>query len=392
MRIVHFTDTFQPRLGYQDYFLAREQLRDGHEVTVVTADRYFRFPSYDATVGQLLGPRYVGRGRFLEEGIPVIRIPTRLEIRRKMWLGRLVRTIAELKPDVVHVHNIANFSATRLAYAKESIGGRMLFDDHMAYCVVQKRGPVTRAAQAVQRHVFIRRIVAAGDAFVGITGETAELMAEVYGIPRGRVTVIPLGVDTRMFRPDARMRCDTRRELGIADGEVVFVYTGKIIPDKGPALLVAAALMLARAGHPVRALLVGGAEQQYWQHISTLGTPEELARVVIHRLPVPNAELPRYLNSADVAVWPREETMSMLEGAACGLPIIVKRSDGLRDRLAADNGLTYPEGDVAALARAMQMQLDPALRTAMGGRGRRLAEERFSWKQISDAFVALYRP
>lgn len=40
MKIVHVIDYFQPRLGYQETFLAKEHPKLGHEVYVVTSDRY----------------------------------------------------------------------------------------------------------------------------------------------------------------------------------------------------------------------------------------------------------------------------------------------------------------------------------------------------------------
>jgi hypothetical protein len=40
MKIVHIVDYFQPVLGYQEAFLAKEHAKLGHEVFVITSDRY----------------------------------------------------------------------------------------------------------------------------------------------------------------------------------------------------------------------------------------------------------------------------------------------------------------------------------------------------------------
>jgi len=37
VRILHVTQYFLPWLGYQEYYLAREQARAGHEVMVLTS-------------------------------------------------------------------------------------------------------------------------------------------------------------------------------------------------------------------------------------------------------------------------------------------------------------------------------------------------------------------
>lgn len=390
MRIVHVSDTFQPQLGYQDFFLAREQLRCNHDVAVVTADRYFRFPNYESTVAPILGPRFIGSGRFYELGIPVIRLPVRFEIGTKLWLKGLISVLTSLEPDVVHVHNISNFTATRIAVTKSRVGGRLLYDDHMHYSILRKRGPVTRAAQSIQRAVFGGRIASAGDAFVAICEETADLMVRHYGIPASRIVVIPLGVDVEQFAPTPAVRREVRRGLGLQDHEVVFTYTGKVIRAKGPDILVEAALHLQRAGHPVRVLLVGGGDEVYVREIRSMGSRAELARLLVQHPPVPNAELCRLMNAGDAGVWPREESMSMLEAASCGLPIVIKESDGIRDRVAAGNGLMYREADVADLARCLTELLDRERREQMGRRGRQLVVEHYSWKRISERFVALY--
>src|SRR3990172_5058761 len=104
MKIVHLADYFQPALGYQEAALAREQLRLGHQVTVVTSDRYAPFPDYDTTLRPVLGERVQGIGEREEEGIPVIRLPISLESSFRCSLKGLFPTLERLKPDVVHAH------------------------------------------------------------------------------------------------------------------------------------------------------------------------------------------------------------------------------------------------------------------------------------------------
>lgn len=66
MRIVHVVDYFMPQFGYQEPFLAKWQLKMGHEVYVVTGDRYC--PGI-ARIGPSKGVRR--GGFFVEEGILV---------------------------------------------------------------------------------------------------------------------------------------------------------------------------------------------------------------------------------------------------------------------------------------------------------------------------------
>jgi glycosyltransferase involved in cell wall biosynthesis len=58
---------------------------------------------------------------------------------------------------------------------------------------------------------------------------------------------------------------------------------------------------------------------------------------------VPVNELADYFRAADIGVWPREST-SMLDAAACGLPIVVNDTSSLLG--IEGNGLVYELNNV----------------------------------------------
>ena len=65
---------------------------------------------------------------------------------------------------------------------------------------------------------------------------------------------------------------------------------------------------------------------------------------------------------------------ALLEAMACGLPCLVSRSvGGARELLGDGRGLLLGDGEAAAWADAIRRLIDePALRAALGARGRRL--------------------
>ena len=68
LRIVHVVDYLMPQLGYQEFLLPKWNRRHGHDVHIVTSDRYTPIPSYEATWGRLLGPRILSAGRVCDRG------------------------------------------------------------------------------------------------------------------------------------------------------------------------------------------------------------------------------------------------------------------------------------------------------------------------------------
>ena len=46
MKIVHVVDYLMPDMGYQEFLLAQYNLLDGHEVFIITSNKYYPVPNY----------------------------------------------------------------------------------------------------------------------------------------------------------------------------------------------------------------------------------------------------------------------------------------------------------------------------------------------------------
>jgi len=88
-------------------------------------------------------------------------------------------------------------------------------------------------------------------------------------------------------------------------------------------------------------------------------------------------------------VWLTQESMSMLDAASSGLPIVVSNRIGETDRVNG-NGRTYVEGDVGSLADALVSLASREERRALGAAGRRKMLAGFNWKRYAQAVEADY--
>ena len=394
MRIIHIADYFQPKLGYQETFLAREHARLGHEVHVITSNRYYPFPKYKETVGPLLGLRRLSPGMYKEDKVIIHRLQAHFEYRARIWLNGLKNEIEAIQPDVIYAHGIESITSFRLARWKRKSPSncRLIYDCHMVDIVSKsKLGPLFRG---IYKHLLKRSILKAADALVAVSDTTKKYMETVYGIPPYRIQMIPLGVDTETFQRNPEIRMEIRSKLGIDPREVVFIYAGKVIPEKGIHLLAKAFQRLLKEvlNLRLRVLIVGGGPVEYREQImrdiSTAGFAESFIWTGV----VPNAELPKYYSAADIGVWPKEVSITQWEAMSCELPIIVADNPAAAERVAWGNGLVYKEGDVKDLYRAMkQLLVDENLRREMGQRSRKIVEERFSWKVIARRFLELVK-
>lgn len=195
------------------------------------------------------------------------------------------------------------------------------------------------------------------------------------------------GVDTRRFHADAATRESIRAELGIGGNDMLFLFLGRLNPDKGVLDLAAA---FSRLPEGCRLLFVGPDEA------GMRGRIEDLAAATGRLHFVDYTDSPeRYMAAADVFCLPsyREGFGSViLEAAACGVPAIGSRIYGVTDAIEdGKSGLLFPPRDVGALATCMlRLHDDHALRRSMGAYAGERAEKVFSSARVTDAWLEYY--
>ncbi len=203
------------------------------------------------------------------------------------------------------------------------------------------------------------------------------------------VNVIPLGVDTEVFRPDVRDPT-WRDEVGALPDQPVGLYAGRFSTEKGLAVVLEALPELhRRAG--VKLVLIGeghlreNLERFAREHPSMLATlPYERNR----------RSLARAYASADfyIAPFPLETFgLAAVEAIASGLPVVGIGTGGIADLLRGVAwGRTYRPGDAADFRRAALELLANDLR-ALGARARAAAVANYSWDRTFRVLLELYR-
>ncbi len=182
----------------------------------------------------------------------------------------------------------------------------------------------------------------------------------------------------------------TERALAVPE----ILILGRIHPMKGFDLLVPALRRLADAGRVVDAVVAGNDENGYRAAVERLAAQHR----VQHRIrfvgevdgPRKNAALRRALLL--VAPSYRENFgNAVAEAMALGLPVVVSERVGIAADIAEHGaGLVVPL-DPAAIAAALERLLaDPALRAAMGKRGRELVRTKYSKPAVAEAMLRSY--
>jgi glycosyltransferase involved in cell wall biosynthesis len=388
MRILQIKNFFKPALGYQAVFLSRELQRLGHEVIVITSNRSIRSTRSLASVpGDLSAVHAVGRT--FEDGLDVIRLPVLFEMASRPWLIGLEKTVRELQPDAVHAHNFVELTTLRLVLLKlfHRLPARLVIDDHMYPSISKNK--LRRLYRLTKLYSPLAR--QAADAIVAVSPTTVRFMIDNYGLRREDISVIPLAADARLFRFDAQARAEVRDVLSIPGDAFVVIYTGKLVVYKHVHLLVDAFLRLAQQYANVLLILVGFHDEAYVQSIKQRIVTTSASERVRWLPGVPNRELYRHFSAADVAVWPAEHTISILEAMACALPVIVSDEPRSADEVGYGNGLVFQKGNVAELVHALESLISNRQKARnMGQKGLQAVQEHYNWETVAKQFLRLY--
>ena len=205
------------------------------------------------------------------------------------------------------------------------------------------------------------------------------------------VQVLPSGTDPDRFKPDPGVRSARRRQLGLAESDVVLLNVAALEERKGIRRVIEA-LPQIRANVPnVRYLVLGeGAQKAELQR-----RVEELALTDWVTFAGTTADLAPYYNAADIFVMlPNAEAGSVacLEAMASGLPVVVSNTGGFAEAVDERTGRIVDPSNQAAIASALTgLAQDSVLRENLGQAARRRVIEQFSWEQIGEQLEQMCR-
>lgn len=215
---------------------------------------------------------------------------------------------------------------------------------------------------------------------VTVSQSSAADIAREFGVAPGAVTVIPVGVDTEVFRPPAEPR---------VPGRIVSVASSDS-PIKGARVLIEAVAKLATE-RDVELVMVGRPKPD--GPVARLIDELSIGEHVRYVCDLTDAALAALLGSAQVAAVPslyEGFSIPAVEAMACATPLVASRAGALPE-VVGDCGVLVPAGDAGALALAIEDLLDDAdARERFGRAGRARVCERYSWAHVAAATAQVY--
>lgn len=218
----------------------------------------------------------------------------------------------------------------------------------------------------------------ADDLLVSESEASRTYLTNKMGYDPDKVRTIRNGTDVAGWTPSKADRVRVRKELSVADNEILIGSVGRLEEQKGHVYLLEAVAKL-RAAHPVRCAIVGDGPMRgiLTERIRQLG----LEGVVL--IPGEQREIPSWLAAFDIFCLPslwEGLPNALLEAMALGLPVVATSVDGVPEAVANDiSGLLCAPKDSQALFVPLQdLIADPGLRKRLGSSAAKVVQENFT--------------
>lgn len=285
-----------------------------------------------------------------------VEIPASPQPRDIAAVQALRRALRADPPDVVHAHGLR---AGLVAALARPSGCPLVVTWHNQVLAQGVRAKVYRHIEG-----YVAR---SADITLGASQDLVDRAAALGARARLGAVAAPT------LAPPVRTPAQVREELGVADSRPLVLSVGRLHPQKGYDVLVAAAARW-RTRRPAPVVVIAGSGPAYMGLASQVS--QERAPVVLtgHRTDVPDL-----LAAADLAlvtsVWEARQLFAQ-EALRSGTPLVATDVGGLPE-LVGDAALLIPAGDVDAVDEAVRLLLDNAdLRADYARRG---AERAATW-------------
>jgi glycosyltransferase involved in cell wall biosynthesis len=275
-----------------------------------------------------------------------------------------IGAVAGMKPTLATIHHPITVDRDIAVRAEQSFWKKLKLLRWFSFIGMQKR---------VSRR--LRRIITVSEC------SRADIARE-FGIYAKRFTVVPNGIDTRLFRPLAGVPREPGR---------IIVTNSSDVPLKGLGYLLRAVARI-NGRKSIRLVVVGSPNSngEVARLIRRLGIGD---RVTFTGRIGDAAFVHQYARAALAVVPSVYEGFGLPAGEAmaCGVPVI-STTGGALPEVVGDAGILVRPGDADALAGAIVRLLDhPEKARELGRRGYERVLRHFTWRRAAELTVAAYR-
>lgn len=314
------------------------------------------------------------------------------------YYGKLIRYAAVARPRIFHIlwnNKFELIDRTVLMLYYRLLGKKIVFTAHNVNAAKRDRRDsfLNRASLRIQYRL--------SDHILVHTEKMKQELSSDFGVPAGRVSVIPFGINNVI--PQTQLtRTEARQRLGLDANEPAILFFGQIAPYKGLEYLVAAMAELAKGGNPPRLIIAGRAKRghmEYWEKIrSEIDRTGIREKVIEQSRFIPDGEVEVYFKAADAMIMPYTDIFQsgvLFLAVSFGLPVIATDVGSFRECVIdGKTGFICKPRDPVDLARSIGAYFSSSLYRNLESRCREIrdfANRKFSWTRVGEITRDVYK-
>ncbi|WP_395803320.1 glycosyltransferase family 4 protein [Daejeonella sp.] len=358
MIFVHVEDFFHPNAGYQLNLLSKLQVEQGHKVIIITSELH-KVPSFlTAFFGKI---NIDEKDKIFTErtGVKIIRFPLfGFYSGRSIFKFGLHKLIKSLKPDVLFIHGEDTLTGIKLLLDYKNIKIPFVLDCHMLEMAsVNKLKNIFR--------FFFRKVITPiilKNNIPLIRVVNSDFVEKHYSIPLSKTKLLSFGTDTGFYKPNELIKLEFKRKNQLKEDDFIVIYAGKLDIYKG-GIFFAQSLKkkIELKDRNIIFIIIGtNSKDEYGLNVEKILDKSENK---IIRFPTQTYfDLASFYQCADIAVFPKQCSMSYYEVQSCGLPVVLEENEINIDRVSNKKGFLFSENNEEEFRNAIikfgNMQID----------------------------------
>ena len=310
------------------------------------------------------------------------------------WMRELSNFIRLNKCDLVHVCDYEYLTSIPPILVKRKYGNipMVIVNDSLIGVENYSFGsPLMDLLSKTYTYTIGIKILESYDKIVLLYWKLAE-QAKRLGLSEEKIWIIPNGIDVeKMLDYERQLDAESiKRKYGIAEGEKVILYVGRLVKMKRVEIVIEVIKKLLNANLKVKGLIVGDGPQR--------AKLEKIARPISHHIKftgfLPEERFKCYY-IADLFILPSlSEGLPtvLLEAASFGLPAVATNTNGIPDIVIhGKTGFLVNRWSYEQYADFAQLILsDDNLAKKLGENAKKHVENNFSWNIIAQKYETLY--
>lgn len=334
MKIVKFEDFFHPEAGYHINILSKYLSNLGHDV-VLFSSNLEKSPNGFRTFFDISNLKSKDKIFEINTGVKVVRFKTFFS-----YSGRAIVPISILKsmknesPDIIYIRGNDTYVGIIATIFFKYLGCPIIFDSSMVdmASLNRFRNLFRFLYKTLITPIIIRERIKI------IRNQNDKFVNIAYKVPDTLTPYLSFGVDTTVFNCN-RINKNLRASLKITEEAFVVIYAGKMDLAKGLDIIMRSWEEVFETEREIVLLLVGNVSKNHLHQFENFIDKNKNKIIFIPTLKY--YELAEYYCISDLAIFPRQFSLSFFNVQACGLPVLAEETLVNNDRLSYSNGFTY---------------------------------------------------